>query len=572
LEAKLEGDPLAVTVGEPGKSGTSTLSRHVSYLVTTKPLGYVVRRRFSDFVWLRSVLAARYHGLFIPSLPGKDMVGATYKSSSEVEAKSPFICARLLLLRFFTEGLVRLPFVRSDPAFVAFLSTQDEKEFGVLKEQTGSARLTLFNSQEEGAVSWREGVGSSSPQHWDRAINDFKLQVDSFEKDGKALLAAAGAAIEALGASAVCWGKLAEVCLDSARHEESFGDSAKYEFANKATAEMFPAVCASAEAFGCLHKVSLCQPDNFEYSLRTAVKFYVNQVAAFREYLKIREVQNLEVMKHTARLDGLLNDQRNGKPITKGSMSMFSLTAKKQTGEEILEECKQELEQKTAVLNLMTSALEYSEIDRFNSERAFLYRDLVSVLAASQLELAKEQARAWGVCAETLGRPLESSVKRMEAANPLMSGFLSGSHLEGRPPVNRGLPITGYNGTLKPPPPPDPTKAISARLAAGSGGGKKNPATSSPPLPPSAATAAPAATPPASATSTTVRGSPFARQQPAPSPPSSPPAASAAAAEAAPAAVQAEASTRAGESSVAAPAAAPNADEGDDDDSIDGGV
>jgi hypothetical protein len=33
-------------------------------------------------------------------------------------------------------------------------------------------------------------VGSSSPQHWDRAINDFKLQLDQFDKDGKALLGA----------------------------------------------------------------------------------------------------------------------------------------------------------------------------------------------------------------------------------------------------------------------------------------------------------------------------------------------------------------------------------------------
>jgi hypothetical protein len=40
-----------------------------------------------------------------------------------------------------------------------------------------------------------------------------------------------------------------------------------------------------------------------------------NQVAAFREYLKVRETQNTEVMKHTAKLDGYLNDQRSGKPV-----------------------------------------------------------------------------------------------------------------------------------------------------------------------------------------------------------------------------------------------------------------
>jgi hypothetical protein len=53
--------------------------------------------------------------------------------------------------------------------------------------------------------------------------------------------------------------------------------------------------------------------------------------------------------------------------INKGSMSMFSMSAKL-SGEEIIEECKKELEEKTQVLNLMTSALEFSEIDRFNAE------------------------------------------------------------------------------------------------------------------------------------------------------------------------------------------------------------
>ena len=35
------------------------------------PLGFVVRRRFSDFRWLRDVLANRYVGLFVPALPEK---------------------------------------------------------------------------------------------------------------------------------------------------------------------------------------------------------------------------------------------------------------------------------------------------------------------------------------------------------------------------------------------------------------------------------------------------------------------------------------------------------------------
>ena len=54
---------------------------------------------------------------------------------------------------------MRVPFLRSDPSLVAFLSVQDDKDFAAAKEQTGVAKLTVFNSQEEGAEAWREAVG-----------------------------------------------------------------------------------------------------------------------------------------------------------------------------------------------------------------------------------------------------------------------------------------------------------------------------------------------------------------------------------------------------------------------------
>jgi len=140
------------------------VSRHVAYLVSTPSLGYVVRRRFSDFCWLRGVLAGRFAGLFIPSLPPKEIQGATFKSSSEVSESSSFVNARLQLLRLFLEELVRIPFVRGDPSLTAFLSCNDDKEFEAAKESTG--RLTIFTDQSEGLAAWRDGLADSRPLHW----------------------------------------------------------------------------------------------------------------------------------------------------------------------------------------------------------------------------------------------------------------------------------------------------------------------------------------------------------------------------------------------------------------------
>lgn len=49
----LDNSDMSVSIGEPSKQGTSMTSRYIAYRLTTKPKGYVVQRRFSDFIWLR---------------------------------------------------------------------------------------------------------------------------------------------------------------------------------------------------------------------------------------------------------------------------------------------------------------------------------------------------------------------------------------------------------------------------------------------------------------------------------------------------------------------------------------
>lgn len=66
---------LQTTVSEPEQTG-SYMSKHITYLIRTEPYTYLVRRRYTDFVWLREVLQKRYIGMLLPSLPPK-----TYQST-----------------------------------------------------------------------------------------------------------------------------------------------------------------------------------------------------------------------------------------------------------------------------------------------------------------------------------------------------------------------------------------------------------------------------------------------------------------------------------------------------------
>lgn len=43
------------------------------YHVKTMPFNWIVKRKYTDFVWLRSLLIKMYPGIPVPSLPGKSM-------------------------------------------------------------------------------------------------------------------------------------------------------------------------------------------------------------------------------------------------------------------------------------------------------------------------------------------------------------------------------------------------------------------------------------------------------------------------------------------------------------------
>ena len=65
-------DNIIIIVGSPEKVEGGIFSKsYVSYLITTQPLNWNVRRRFSDFEWLRQTLINHYNYCLIPSVPKK---------------------------------------------------------------------------------------------------------------------------------------------------------------------------------------------------------------------------------------------------------------------------------------------------------------------------------------------------------------------------------------------------------------------------------------------------------------------------------------------------------------------
>ena len=70
-------DNPSIQVGFPEKVEGGFFSKsYVSYLVTTMPLNIKVRRRYSDFEWLRQILTNLYVGNVIPTTPRKNKIGS----------------------------------------------------------------------------------------------------------------------------------------------------------------------------------------------------------------------------------------------------------------------------------------------------------------------------------------------------------------------------------------------------------------------------------------------------------------------------------------------------------------
>ena len=113
------------------------MKSYVSYLVTTLPMNIQVRKRYSDFEWLTSMLSAYYPGNILPPLPRKNF-GDRFNEN--------FLTKRMRALNKFFFHIVQDPLLRNSQFLYDFLTINDEKEFTNKKNSyTKQKAPTLVN-------------------------------------------------------------------------------------------------------------------------------------------------------------------------------------------------------------------------------------------------------------------------------------------------------------------------------------------------------------------------------------------------------------------------------------------
>ena len=93
---------------------------YVTYLVQTDPMGYKVRKRYSDFEWLRNILSILYINCEIPPLCKKNYSGRFNET---------LIAKRTRSLEKFMKAILLHPILRNEPIFHDFISIGSETEF-----------------------------------------------------------------------------------------------------------------------------------------------------------------------------------------------------------------------------------------------------------------------------------------------------------------------------------------------------------------------------------------------------------------------------------------------------------
>ena len=120
-------EEIYIKIGFPEKVDGGFFSRDtVSFTVAAIPLGFVVKRNYLDFEWLRDILIKLYNINFIPSLP------SLFLQNKENEDSFYKECIRNL--EKFMNYLLNDPIIKNSQILFDFLCQENEKEFLKMKK------------------------------------------------------------------------------------------------------------------------------------------------------------------------------------------------------------------------------------------------------------------------------------------------------------------------------------------------------------------------------------------------------------------------------------------------------
>ena len=386
---KVLGSALTVSVKDPVQAARSFMNPNppIKYLVVTEPLGYAVRRRYSDFLWLRNTLAARFVGICIPPLPEKKMVG---------NKADQFIKSRMRALGLFVERLVLNAYLKNDVSTMAFLSENDPSTWDKVKKGSAGNTGTGVEMENESEERWKAAITSyNMPGNADRLVADIRMQINSLEAVMRSLVSSS---YRMMNSSYAYTGALHDFNVSYrqvVRLETTGSDEKRVEYVNKSGADLLEVLDGMGRCFTSWAQVATFHPHILEQLLYEVLKYELANITEMRKLL-----DGLDAMRGAhERALGLLQRheqekvgyEQRGRPDRAVKM------------DDKIRADKEQVEQSRYVVDFMTKGLFFAEIDRFASNKVCSFSEMAGKLAAAQIKYITKLGKMWGATIEHLG-------------------------------------------------------------------------------------------------------------------------------------------------------------------------
>ena len=177
-KSQLNDKPVKVVIKNPKPVETGFLtSNYVNYEVETALLEWIVRRRYSDFEWLRTVLVKYNPGQVVPPLPNKKIGSRRF----EVD----FIEKRMMFLQKFMDAVLQSENFRASEPLVAFLSMTDRSQFEAKMKELSSYQPSPYIEEFKtfsGTVTISSGEEDENEKYFTNINNYFRIQTQLFDR------------------------------------------------------------------------------------------------------------------------------------------------------------------------------------------------------------------------------------------------------------------------------------------------------------------------------------------------------------------------------------------------------
>ena len=177
-KSNLNDKKITVIIKNPKPVVTNLLSsNYVEYEVETKDMNWLVKRRYSDFEWLRQVLSKFNPGHMVPPLPSKKIGPRRFELD--------FISKRMKFLQKFIDDVMENEIFKASEPLKAFLSMSDKNQFlAKMKELASYLPSPYVNEYRtfDGEVEIDPPDEGDKEKYFVNITNYFKIQTQLFER------------------------------------------------------------------------------------------------------------------------------------------------------------------------------------------------------------------------------------------------------------------------------------------------------------------------------------------------------------------------------------------------------